>query len=124
MAVGGTSVMGFVDACCCGCGFVGGATIVGGCDDGTTGDGGAALGGFTVGGFSVDGADSGAIDGCVVGDGIDVRGATSIFGTGGGIRPGKTVGGWTSMPVSMTIGATGRFTDATTDGDSGRRVGS
>ena len=110
--------------------------MVGGFDDGSCDDGGCDVGGFTVEGFIVvglsvigvivTGADMGAIDGCVVGDGNDdaVRGATSILGEGGDKRPGKTVGGCGSIPVSMTMGATGRFTEVITAGGSKRRVGS
>ena len=113
-----------------GCG--GNATMVGGFDEGGCDEGGCDVGGFTVEGFivvglSVTGADMGAIEGCVVGDGSDdaVRGATSILGEGGDNRPGKTVGGCASVPVSMTIGPTGRFTEAiTAGGGSKRRVGS
>jgi hypothetical protein len=103
--------------------------IVAGFDDGASGEGGSFVDGFTVEGFIVEGfivcgADKGAIDGCVVGDDDDVSGATSIRGEEGDIRPGKTVGGCMSIPVSMTTGATGRLTEATPAGGSRRRVGS
>ena len=83
-------------------------------------------GGLVDGGFTVDGAiiECAIIDGCVVGEDNDVSGATSIFGAGGDIRPGKTVGGCMSPRASMTMGPTGRLTEALTAGGSRRRVGS
>lgn len=75
-------------------------------------------------GFTVEGTPIDAIECCVVGEDCDVSGATSIRGAWGDKRPGKTVGGCVSSAVSITIGATGRFTEATTAGGSMRRVGS
>lgn len=133
-AVGGMIVGGFGRAGFGGGGTAGSAfvrtTLVAGPseDEGTLGEGGLAVDGsivdgFSVDGFNVDGAPVTAIEGCVVGEESDVSGATSIRGTGGAIRPGKTVGGCVSSPASITIGASGRFTDATTAGGSIRRVG-
>lgn len=127
-AVGGMTVVGFV-----GYGFGGGGTagsafvkttlVAGPSEDGGFDVEGSTVEGFNVDGFNVDGAPVVAIDGCVVGEECDVSGATSILGTGGAKRPGKTVGGCVSKPASMTMGERGRFTEATTAGGSIRRVG-
>jgi hypothetical protein len=74
---------------------------------------GRLMGGEVVGvGSTVDGDAMDGIDGCVVGESGDVRGAASTLAAGGGKRPGKTVGGCKSSASSMTSG--GRFADAAT----------
>jgi len=99
LAVDGMRAPGFGAGRYAGSVFVGGALIVGGCDDGGLLDdgstvGGLTVGGFTVGGFTVGGPDIDTdIEGCVVGDNVDVSGATSTLGDDGAERPGKTVGG-------------------------------
>jgi hypothetical protein len=79
--------------------------------------------GLIVGGLIVDGDDLEFIDGCVVGDELDVAGPTSILLKAADKRPGKTVGGCASCVASMTIGGMGRFTEAIIEPASVRRTG-